>query len=428
MTDRVVLHVGAPKSGTTYLQAILERNRDAFARAGVLVAGASQLERIHAAFVIREDPRLDALPDEARGAWGRLVTQIREWHGTTAVLSYELLCAAGESQASAALKDLAGLEVHVVVTARDFAAAVPSAWQERLKFALTTPLEEWDPKPESAPRAEWGWRTLDPAGVAQRWGSTLPPQQVHVVTTPRQGRDRTELWSRFATAAGIADVPGIELDVETANESLGAGAAELLRRVNELVGPPLDTNREQARWLRDTLAHQVLAPLDDEPIGVTDEQYESARALSEESIARITAAGYDVVGELDDLRATRRAGRTPGELTSEELLDMAVKAVLGLLLRLRDAHAPPPAVEPTPGLGELGKAAVARMVTRPVRSSIDEANRRIDEIDSQIREGRRLHQRVAMLSDLVAELLLPLGDQQVEVTAEALRRYRKENL
>ena len=39
MTDRVVLHVGAPKSGTTYLQAILERNRDAFARAGVAAGG-----------------------------------------------------------------------------------------------------------------------------------------------------------------------------------------------------------------------------------------------------------------------------------------------------------------------------------------------------------------------------------------------------
>ena len=95
---------------------------------------------------------------------------------------------ASAEQAARALKDLAAYDVHVVVSARDLGRSVASAWQERLKFGLTTPLEGWQPKPESAESSEWGWRTLDPSGVAERWGSTLPPDHVHVVTAPRPRR------------------------------------------------------------------------------------------------------------------------------------------------------------------------------------------------------------------------------------------------
>src|SRR5262245_20232563 len=100
---------------------------------------------------------------------------------------------------------------------------------------------------------------MDPASVAGRWGGSLPADHVHVVTVPRQGRDRDELWRRFAAACGITDLSAeLDLGVGMVNESLGVVAAELLRRVNERVGPPIEGSREQARWLRDTLAHTVL--------------------------------------------------------------------------------------------------------------------------------------------------------------------------
>ena len=194
MTERVYLHVGAPKSGTTYLQQVLEANRAVLASAGVLVVGEKRIDRIHAAMAVREDPRLESLPERAGTAWQRLVAQVRGWRGDVAVLSYELFAGASAEQVAAALADLDGIEVHVVITARDLGRSVPSAWQERLKFALTTPLERWRPRPESAgARAEWGWRTMDPAGVAARWGATLSPERVHVVTVPRATGDDHEL-------------------------------------------------------------------------------------------------------------------------------------------------------------------------------------------------------------------------------------------
>lgn len=436
MTKRVYLHVGAPKSGTTYLQRVLEANRARLHDAGVRVVGDNHLDRIHAAMVVRQDRRLDALPERARTSWSRLVKQIRSWRGDSAILSYELFAGASAEQVAVALADLDGLEVHVVITARDLGAAVPSAWQERLKFALTTRLEEWKPRPESAGvRAEWGWRTMDPAGVAARWGGTLPPARVHIVTMPSDrgdAGDRAELWRRFAAACGL-DVPGLVLDVDRANESLGLVAAELLRRVNEKVREPITGNREQARWLRDTLAHGILAQLGREPIGLTDQQFADAGRRAGQARARIAEAGYDVRGDLADLAATRPQARLPGDATDAELLDTAVETIVRLLLLVRERTREREAQAAATGqegsrVAAFGKGVVRRVTAQHVDRRHDELRARIAELEQQVAEARTLHLRVAELTDVVTELLLPAGASNKGVTGRALTKYRRATL
>ena len=435
MTKRVYLHVGAPKSGTTYLQRVLEANRVALAEAGVLVVGDRHVDRVHAAMVVRQDPRLESLPDHASTAWDRLTRQVRSWRGDVAVLSYELFAGASAEQVEEALTALEGLEVHVVITARDFGKAVPSAWQERLKFALTVPLERWRPRPESAgSRAEWGWRTMDPTGVAARWGATLPAERVHLVTVPRDARDEHELWRRFAAACGI-DVPGLELGVERANESLGLVAAELLRRVNEKVREPITGNREHALWLRDTLAHGILVHLGREPIGLTDEQYDDASRRSRRAVAALAEAGYDVHGDLEDLLATRPEARTPGEATDSELLDAAVETIVRLLVLVRERTRERDAVRGG-GLTRpdesrvvaLGKGVVRRITAPRVEARAEDLRARVAELEEQVAASRALHLRVAELSDVVTELLLPPLASDSRVTARALAAYRNESL
>ena len=433
MTKRVYLHVGAPKSGTTYLQRVLETNRARLHDAGVRVVGDTHLDRIHAAMVIRQDPRLEALPERARTSWVRLVKQIHSWRGDVAVLSYELFAGASADQVEAALADLEGLEVHVVITARDLGASVPSAWQERLKFALTTRLEDWKPRPESAgARAEWGWRTMDPAGVAARWGATLPPERVHIVTVPRDHADRTELWRRFAAACRIS-APGLVLEVERANQSLGVVAAELLRRINDKVRDPITGNREQARWLRDTLAHEILVPLGSEPIGLTDAQYADAERRAERSADRILAAGYDVQGDLADLAATRPDARLPGEVTDAELLETAVETVVRLLGLVRERTLERDAARVESGeegsrLAEFGKGVVRKVTAQRVDRRHDALRARIADLELEVATARTLHLRVAELTDVVTELLLPPGQANRVVTGRALTKYRKASL
>jgi len=434
MTERVYLHVGAPKSGTTYLQSVLDANRDALAAAGVLLVGERHLDRIHAAMAVREDERLAELPESARTAWTRLVREIRDWKGPSAVLSYELFAVASAEQAARALGDLAAYDVHVVVTARDLGRSVVSAWQERLKFGLTTPLEDWQPKPESVEGSEWGWRTLDPAGVAERWGSTLPPDHVHVVTAPRPDSGPSELWRRFADACDLEDVH-VDPTVPRANESVGLVQAELLRRVNGQLRQEFSGSRQRSVWIRDLLAQEVLAPLGSERIGVPASRAAEATEVWKRGTERIGAAGYVVHGDLGDLEPASSDDRLPSQVTEAELTDAATACISALVLAIRDratgsvpatAH---PATAPAPAGRRARVRNLAARAAGPYNNArVRQLTRRVEQLEREVQQARRLHLRVATLQDVVRELLLEPELQDDGVTWEALRRYRRESL
>lgn len=425
MTRTLYLHVGSPKSGTTYLQRILDSNRDRLAQAGVLVVGEAHVDRVQAALQVREDPRWKKLPAGRQDMWGTLVTAIKEWQGDSAVLSYELFSAASAEQAKRALADLGGIDVHVVITARDLARSVPSAWQERLKFGQTAELDDWTP---TANRKEWGWLTTDPSAVAKRWGATLPADHVHVVTVPRVRSGDTELWDRFAAACGLAHVP-VDLSVPRVNESLGAVEAELLRRVNGHLRAPLTNDREASRWLRDTLANGILAAQGNEPLGMTDAQFAESSERAAKAIDAIAAAGYAVHGDLEDLRATRPEGRLPSEVSEAEVLDAALGTVVDLLLLVREQGHELDGLRRPRKAARSAKGVVRSIVqgaTTPyVRRRDEELHDRLQALEAEVVKDRELHQRVAALSDVVTELLLPVDLRDGEVTAKALRQYRR---
>ena len=101
-----------------------------------------------------------------------------------------------------ALADLSFAEVHIVYTARDIARQVAAEWQEQLKHqrkvsfrTFLRQLRETDQRKS----ARWFWRVQGLPGVLERWGSGLPPAQVHLVTVPQPGAPHGELWRRFCT-------------------------------------------------------------------------------------------------------------------------------------------------------------------------------------------------------------------------------------
>jgi hypothetical protein len=397
--------------------------------------GERHLDRIRAAMQVREDKRLAELPESARSSWTTLVRQIAEWPGESAVLSYELFAPASAEQAARALTDLSSYDVHVVVTARDLGRSVVSAWQERLKFGLTTPLESWMPKAESVEGSEWGWRTLDPAGVVERWGASLPAERVHVVTAPPPGAGPGQLWHRFAEACDLAGLE-VDLEVPRTNESLGVVQAELLRRVNRLLAPEISGSRQRSVWIRDLLAQDVLSPLGDEQIGVTKSQIGEAHAVWERAVNRIRAGGYAVHGDLDDLRPVATKARLPGQVTDTELVATATACIASLVVTMRDRRAGTPAVgEPAVGDADGPTPPRARALRLAARATAPYTNRRVrqlthrvEELEREVQRSRRLHLRVAALQDVVTELLLDPAHRQDGVTEKALRSYRRESL
>lgn len=329
MARRVFFHIGAPKTGTTYLQRIMWQNRAALASSGVLIPGDDYRDRVWATEVVREMPLVDA---RAERAWDLIVRQIRGFDGD-AVLSHEFFSAASKEQAERAIAALAPAQVHVVYTARDLTRLIPALWQERLKYRFTGKFSEFEPAPlSSPPKAHWSWRTIDVVDALQRWGATLPPERVHVVTVPGPGAPRDLLWRRFAQACDF-DPDIADLDLPSANESMGLVESELLRRVNPRIGEEIRGVIEVPTWVRDYLGLRVLAERDGERIGLGQARHTQMRERSLTAVATLRDAGYDVVGDLDELVAPKEAPglRQPEAVTNDELLDVALDVIAQML-------------------------------------------------------------------------------------------------
>ena len=334
MARTVFFHVGLPKTGTTYLQTLLWNNEAELARQGVLLPGASVREHLWASGVVREDPKIDRRGPAAAGAWDRLVEDINAWPDT-AILSHEFFAAASAEQAVRAMQRLEGAEVHVVVTARDAVSLVTARWQEFVKNGSTVAIDDYPVREETAPEQEWDWGTLDLGDVLARWGASLPPERVHVLTLPRPGTPRDELWVRFARLVGI-DHTACDTSGTVQNESLGVVEVELLRRVNADL-EDFTAAIDRGNWIRGYLAQGKLVPRRGEKFWPSAERVEALRARGGRSVDFVVEQGYDVIGDVEDLRTPcdLEQRRHPDDVTDFELVTAASATIAAMLSDVR---------------------------------------------------------------------------------------------
>jgi len=256
MSRRVYLHVGAPKTGTTYLQDRLALNAASLRRRGYRYPTGPHQDMFLAALDLLDRPWGGMRP-QAEGEWDRLVRRVRRAGGTT-VVSHEILAGAKPAEARRALSDLSFAEVHVVYSARDVARQVAAEWQEQLKHQRKVSFASFlDQLRQSDQRkaTRWFWRVQGLPGVLERWGGGLTPAQVHVVTVPRPGGPPEALWHRFCTALGI-DPAWAPLEGARRNPSIGTAESTLLRRVNAQLkdaGLPSDQYRALVHRLGESL-------------------------------------------------------------------------------------------------------------------------------------------------------------------------------
>src|SRR5881275_295100 len=116
MADVVYLHVGAPKTGTTYVQDRLLANRAALAGQGVHYPVGQNADMFPPALDLI-DRRWGGQREGVRGEWDALASRVRRTPGTV-VVSQEILASARSEQVTRAMLDLGDAEVHVVYSAR----------------------------------------------------------------------------------------------------------------------------------------------------------------------------------------------------------------------------------------------------------------------------------------------------------------------
>lgn len=336
MADRVVLHVGLMKSGTSYVQDRMVAAPDELAAHGVLFPGTvwrDQVVAVSDAIGVRKRAE-----GEFDGAWERMAGQVRAWSGT-AVVSMEFLGPASDEGIARVVGSFPAGSVEVVVTARDLGRTLPAMWQESLKNGKSWSWREYlaGVRRGEGPGVNF-WRQQDAVAVVRRWSDAVGADRTALVTLPPPGAAPETLWERFCAAA---DLP---VDccppVPASNESLGAASAALMRRVNDAVGDlPWPDYSEHVKF---GLAKTVLAGhrSAEETIGFRVPRWVRRRAAGmREELARLAGAGVRVVGDLDELAPVSVRGGDADRVGEQAQLDAAVHALAALVRRSADGGA-----------------------------------------------------------------------------------------
>jgi hypothetical protein len=328
---RVVLHVGVPKSGTSFLQATLRANADRLAERGVWYPTQQHRGLFHAALELTGNHPGWGVPQQrVTGSWAGLCAQARR-RGGTSVFSNELFSNVKAADVPPALAHLDGLEVHVVVTARDLARQLPAEWQEGVKHGRGLRFDEFlsrvlDPD-RSHSHATKFWRHQDLPDILDRWGRHLSPDRVHLVTCPPPGAPRDLLWQRFCSVVGV-DASSATFPDVGANTSLGVTAVDVLARVNRRLRKG-DAPPHLRRTVKQVLVNEALRSDGSERVSTPESLVPRLEEITAQWVRRIEAAGYDVVGDLADLSPHLVSGGAPADhrVTPRASRDLAIDAV-----------------------------------------------------------------------------------------------------
>ncbi len=343
----VVLHVGLPKTGTTFLQRSLAENAEALGDRGVRYPRAARPGddlMFRAALDVRGNHKTwGRKRSEVEGGWDEVCATARAHVGTT-VVSHELLAAASPRQVVAALTMLQGLDVHLVVTARDPARQLVAEWQEGVKHGRRVSFAEFHQRVRRAedPLGRHFHRAQDLPDVLARWGGGLPADRVHVVVAEPEVAEPARLWGRFAEAVGFDPDGFPPAGAHATNPSLGVAEVDLLRRVNTALEGRL-AQPAYGRLVKHRLAQELLTPSVSPRPRAPLPLYDELVPVAEGWVKEIRRAGYTVHGDLGHLVPVPPAetvpdpDEVPGD-RSEARLDVAARAIAALLLDVEAAE------------------------------------------------------------------------------------------
>lgn len=332
----VHLHVGAFKTGTSFIQAVLMNGRDALADQGVLWPGSDWQSVVQAVKGLRGDRNM---PYEK---WTELVDEIDHWRGDSAVISMEFMSLLTEDQVAKCLESLRKHRVKMVLTARDLGRQIPAQWQESVQNASSWTYADYvggltSVAPSTNRYGRHFWAKQDFAAIVRPWTKLLSLEDVVVVTVPPSGAPKGLLWQRFCESVGI---PAESFDSTIrANESLGAASAEVMRYVSA-AAEGSQVSDATRRNLKKVVSKDILAAhkAEEPTLLLPSEYHEWTTKRSRVMIDELQALGTAVVGDLEDLipvYAPESAKTTtdPSAIPTEQLLEAAAHGILGMSRR-----------------------------------------------------------------------------------------------
>jgi hypothetical protein len=305
VADRVVLHAGFHKSGTTALQHAFDANKRSLRKFGITYPPNPGKAHHRAAWGLIErvwgwkDHGGKLIPIKA---WSALIRQVRKSSGTV-LISSEFFTEAKDHHVAKARKDLGSTPVTVVFTVRPFAKILASSYQQFLKFGVKVRFEEWlehvfSKKYESTITPTF-WNRVQVDEIVERWGKHFGPENVVVILA-----DESKPEFIFEEFARILNVPSESLPVPEigGNRSMTLEETELLYQINNIYNR--SEGWEQYRALiRDGyvryLADHTKADHDADRLRTPTWAVEEARRINHRQFERLQEMKVEIRGELE---------------------------------------------------------------------------------------------------------------------------------
>ena len=321
----VSLHIGVPKTATSYIQSWLHQNRVLLREHGVFVPD----KPIHAhrlAVEVLSGPPWDKRPDvlEIRGtaiaeAQQGFLKAVAAQENKTTVISSEYFYYCDPAAVAPAMQALFGPELDVVVYIRSQCDLVLSGYNQDVKRLGKTASR---PKPGYHKLYDWG-------ALLDGWSKHFGKSHIKAISFDRSARGRTIL-SDFVAAAcptiakQFAD--GVFQDTPLQNESLPADLLEFKRVANALG----DSTLYDYEWLEAVLRAGYKGPR----FGVSAEEAAAWNAFYAESNEYVAREYFNGAAAADIFPSTPQSSQGV-DLEGQLSLDTVAK-LLAFVARRND--------------------------------------------------------------------------------------------
>ncbi|WP_062518242.1 hypothetical protein [Demequina gelatinilytica] len=334
-----LLHIGAPKTGTSALQFAASQRREELAAKGVIYPRPDA----EAVFQLKHKHAVRSLMAYGRGevaeptAWLALLEQ-READPRARTLVTEELGLLLNRKAIDFARESLGSSASVVLTTRNLEAFIVSLWQQNVRNGrITADVGTWLSAflgPDATERVPKAWRH---AGALRPWVEAFGAENVTAVVVDKADPDR--VFRSFAALLGL-DVEdlrpaGEAQDQGRANRGFTAVETEFALRLGALAREEGLSSDEYFRLLHRGAYFRIQSrrtPGPDEArVGVPAAMQGFVRELAEQQWSVLERLGVTVIGEKDEL--VRSGAPAPESPVKDGMIpiDLAFAAVMGVL-------------------------------------------------------------------------------------------------
>ena len=340
MANRLIVHIGPRKTGTTYLQRVLQQLSPSLKAKGVLYPtdyrGQEDYNHVGAVSDLthnEESKESNRWTGKDGSGWTGLASTVAAWDGT-AIISAEMIGGLRPAAAKRMLEGLSASTVDIVITMRDLGRILPSSWQQHVRNTHTQSYRRYLERrasergdlPPIQMQAEWDaerhqtfWRSYAYGALVRRWQDLVGADHVSVVTLPPAGSPSNLLWDRFRAALAVDALPETapKLPAFIANIGSTRSEAVFLHALN-VEAKRRGWNRKTANELQQQLLSSGFLERPDRggPLLLPRSYLGTVREWVDVDIADMATTDVVVHGDVEDLRVLDSAashGRVPSD-------------------------------------------------------------------------------------------------------------------